>query len=258
MQSHQLQERTLPTASGKTVVFASLIKETEGKSLVLAHTNELLKQAREKIQMIAQNLSVGLINADSKEFDFLVIVSSIQSARQPNNLAELQAQNFNLLVYDECHHAASETSRNVLHSLGFGSKTDRLLCGFTATAFRQDGRGLGEVFDKVSYQRTIKEMIADGYLCPPKGVRVSTDIDLSKVKMGNEDFQAESLLRSCMFQKSAKLLLMPIRKKVRKGKQFASESISSMPIIFPVCLTAAEYHLILSMVECPKVKGKVY
>lgn len=186
---------SLPTASGKTVVFASLIKESEGKSLVLAHTNELLEQAREKIQMIAPNLSVGLVNADSKEFDFPVIVSSIQSARQPNNLAELQAQNFNLLVYDECHHAASETSRNILNALGFGCKTDRLLCGFTATAFRQDGKGLKEVFDTVAYQRTIKEMIADGYLCPPKGIKVSTDIDLSKVKMGDGDFQAESLAK---------------------------------------------------------------
>ena len=39
---------SLPTGAGKTVIFASLIKETGKKTLVIAHTNELLKQAKDK------------------------------------------------------------------------------------------------------------------------------------------------------------------------------------------------------------------
>lgn len=184
---------SLPTGSGKTVVFAHLIKELGQRALVIAHTNELLGQAKEKIKMIAPELGVGIINAENKEFDAPVVISSIQSARHPKNLVELQNRQFGLLIYDECHHAAAETPRAVLNSLGFGTGTNRLLCGFSATPFREDGNGLAEVFDAIVYERTIKDMIAEGYLCQPQGIKIKTDIDLSKVQMGNGDFQVESL-----------------------------------------------------------------
>ncbi|MCB1114453.1 MAG: DEAD/DEAH box helicase family protein [Chlamydiia bacterium] len=53
----------LPTGAGKTVVFSHLIKEQNARSLILAHTTELLDQAREKISMICPSLDVGLVKA---------------------------------------------------------------------------------------------------------------------------------------------------------------------------------------------------
>lgn len=186
---------SMATGAGKTVCFASLIHSTGLRSLVIAHTNELLEQSRDKIKMISPSLQVGILNAESKEFNAPVVVASIQSACQLKNIEELKAQNFDLLIYDECHHAAAETPRVVLNELGFGKGTTRLLCGFTATAFRQDRKGLAEVFDVITYEKNIKEMVSEGYLSQPKGIKVSTDIDLSIVKMGDGDFQAESLAK---------------------------------------------------------------
>ncbi len=171
----------LPTASGKTVIFSNLIKEMPCRSLVVAHTTELLEQAREKIQMICPGLDVGLVNANSKEFDKHVVVSSLQSARQPSNLSELQKQNFGLFIYDECHFAAADSAKMVLDSLGFGQGTSKLLVGFTATPSRTDHRGLGEVFDSITFEKSVKEMVADGYLCKPRGIKIALDLDLSKI-----------------------------------------------------------------------------
>lgn len=184
---------SLPTGAGKTVIFANLIKETRLKTLVLAHTNELLTQAKDKINMICPGLDVGIVNGEGKEFDSHIVVSSIQSARQPNTLERLVEKKFDIVIGDECHHFAADTPRNVLNTLGFGKDTSRLLVGFTATAYRNDGKGLGEVFDIVTYQKTIKEMIDDGYLCRPNGIKVATDIDFSKVKTYEGDFQSSSL-----------------------------------------------------------------
>lgn len=184
---------SLPTGSGKTVVFSHLIQQKNCRALVLAHTIELLQQSCEKIEMVCPGLNVGLVNAHSKEFNNQVVVSSIQSARLPENLTQLQAQDFQLLIYDEAHRAASDSARHVIDSLGFGKGTNKLITGYTATAFRSDHRGLGEVFDVVSYQKKIKEMIDEGYLCRPRGIKIATDIDLSKVKMSGSDFEAESL-----------------------------------------------------------------
>ena len=56
---------SMATGAGKTVVFASLIQQMGLKALVIAHTNELLNQSKDKIQMISPSLNVGIVNADS-------------------------------------------------------------------------------------------------------------------------------------------------------------------------------------------------
>jgi ATP-dependent helicase IRC3 len=183
----------LPTGSGKTCVLASLIKEMKCKTLVLAHTTELLEQAREKITMICPGLDVGLVKADCKEFNHPVVVSTIQSARQPETLEEFKRQGFSLCIYDEAHRSASKTPREVLSALGFFNTREKLLVGFTATPFRSDSKGLGEVFEKITYRKTIKELIELGYLCKPIGIRIKSDLDLSTVATENGDFKTESL-----------------------------------------------------------------
>ena len=183
----------LPVAAGKTVIFANLIQQLNRKTLVLAHTRELLSQARDKIIMINPDIDVGLVNADSKEFDKPVVVSTIQSARQPGTLAELQKQNFELCIFDECHRSAADSPREVLKALGFLDSKEKLLCGFTATAFRNDARGLGEIFQEVVFHRSVKDLIDLGYLCPPRGIRIANDLDLSGVKTEDGDFSTSSL-----------------------------------------------------------------
>ena len=194
----------LPTGAGKTVIFAHLIQELERKTLVLAHTIELVEQARDKIKMLFPDLEVGVVMAGSKEYDRPIVVSSIQSARQPETLENLKKQNFTLCIYDECHRAAANTPREVLRSLGFIQTPDldfteeksaegKLLVGFSATPFREDSKGLGEIFEKIVYKQTTKDLIAYGYLCKPRGIRIKSDLDLSCVATADGDFEQTSL-----------------------------------------------------------------
>lgn len=86
-----------------------------------------------------------------------------------------------------------------LRELGFGAgcaAAGRLLVGFSATPFRQDGRGLAEDFDKIVYSRTIKDMIDSGYLCNPIGHKILTDLDLSKIPTDGGDFAVSALSRA--------------------------------------------------------------
>lgn len=186
----------LPTGAGKTVIFSHLIQRLGRRTLVIAHTNELLEQAKDKINMICPGLNVGLLNGNHRDFNADILIASIQSARQQGNLRKLKEQGFTLLIYDESQHICSDSSRTVLNALGFSSKNcgnGRLLVGFTATPIRMDGRGLGEDFQKITYQKLLKEMIHEGYLCSPKGVRVTSDLDLSQVTVDDGDYSAISL-----------------------------------------------------------------
>lgn len=184
---------SLPTGSGKTVVFGFLIRDLNCKTIVLAHTNELLEQSKSKIEMIT-GLPVGLVCQDHKEFDKQIVVSSIQSAVISSNLKLLMDQGFELCVSDECHRAASDGTRKVLNALGFGHNTKKLLCGFTATPFRNDSKkGLAEVFDAVAYELDINELIKQGYLCPPLGFMVANDLDFSHIETVDGDFKQAQL-----------------------------------------------------------------
>ena len=191
----------LPVASGKTVIFSHLIsqfRKPDYQVLVLAHTNELLEQAKNKIQMIIPGASVGIVNQDSKEFDKDIIVCSIQSACRDNNLVELCKRNIKLVICDEAHHYATKTARKVLDALGFGKDIakDKLLCGFTATPFRNKSEyGLGEVFTEITFERTIQQMIEDKWLVPPRAIKIMNDLDLSLVETSENDFNAPSLAK---------------------------------------------------------------
>ena len=41
----------LPTGTGKTIVFALLVQRRRGRSLILAHRDELIKQAVDKLRL---------------------------------------------------------------------------------------------------------------------------------------------------------------------------------------------------------------
>lgn len=181
------------TGSGKTVIFSSLIKELGTRALIIAHTTELLYQAKEKITMIAPELSVGIVDGDNKEFNAHIVISSVQSASVTANLQKLKEQNFALLIWDECHRSATDGARKILTTLDFDKTTKKLLVGFTATAYREDNKGLGEVFDVIAFEKNAQDLIEEGYLVPPQGFKIATDVDFSHVKVYDGDFTEASL-----------------------------------------------------------------
>ena len=50
----------IPTGAGKTIIFASLIARRGGSALVLAHRDELLRQAADKITQADPTLGLGV------------------------------------------------------------------------------------------------------------------------------------------------------------------------------------------------------
>ena len=98
----------LPTGCGKTVIFAHLIRQREGPSLVLVHRDELIQQAAEKLQLIAPGLEVGIVKAARDEVDAPCVLASVQTLSREARLARLPL-GFKTVVVDEAHHAVAET-----------------------------------------------------------------------------------------------------------------------------------------------------
>jgi ATP-dependent helicase IRC3 len=189
---------SLPTGTGKTVVFAHFprVLKMKKRLLVLAHREELLLQARDKFRAIDPELKVEIEQAASHAApDAKVVVASVPTlARSGARLARLQPDEFSIVVVDEAHHAVAPSYRRIFEHFGlFEPHASRYLIGFTATPRRGDRQGLGEIFEEVCYARDMREMIRERYLCPITGWRLDTDLSLDNVKVRHGDFVESQL-----------------------------------------------------------------
>jgi len=180
---------SLPTGTGKTIFFSSLAKEFNVPTLIIAHREELIHQAVDKLEIVWPEADIGVVMADCDEVDKQIVVASVQTACREKRLQSLKAQDFKLLIIDEAHHATSESYQTIIRELGFfdGNK-DKLLVGVTATPARGDKQSLGNVFQEVVFERSLSTMIRAGYLSDVKGKRILTQTDLSSVSVRGGDF----------------------------------------------------------------------
>jgi superfamily II DNA or RNA helicase len=197
----QRQMIAMPTGSGKTVVLAALIARlTHGRALVLAHREELIQQAHDKIIAVAdlldQKIDVSIERAKERgSFSSKVVVSSVQTLKG-KRLERWPKDHFNLVIVDECHHSTSKTYRAIIEYFGLGTipTKGRLLLGVTATPFRGAGKqNLNEVFEEITFQSSLQDLVKDGYLCNIRGFSVGTDVSLDGIKVVAGDFDQREL-----------------------------------------------------------------
>ncbi len=187
----------LPTGTGKTIVFGLLAKELNVKTIIIAHREQLIKQAVDKVSMVWPEAKIGVVMAEQEEVDAQIVVASIQSASRPQRLKRLKEQDFTLCIIDEAHHATSSSYRTLLQELGFLYDPAKLLVGVTATPSRQDRNSLGDIFEEVVFERSIGVMIRAGYLADLKGKRILTATNLDDISLNGGDFVKCQLAEVC-------------------------------------------------------------
>ena len=57
----------LPTGTGKTIIFALLVQRRGGRALILAHRDELIQQALDKLHLVDPSLPLGVVQAARDE-----------------------------------------------------------------------------------------------------------------------------------------------------------------------------------------------
>ena len=167
----------IPTAGGKTPIMATICRDAvqkwDGRVLILAHVKELIEQAVDKLHAMAPDLwhQIGCYSAGlkSRDTEHAIIVAGIQSVYR--KAAELDR--FDLILIDEAHMLPPNGEgmyQQFLKEARIVNPHVRLI-GLTATPYRMTSGticGTDHLLNHICYEVGVRELIAQGYLCPLK------------------------------------------------------------------------------------------
>ncbi|EDO14949.1 hypothetical protein Kpol_365p4 [Vanderwaltozyma polyspora DSM 70294] len=198
---------SMATGGGKTVIFSNLINQlkhrhiasqtTDSKfrSLILVHRKELALQAADVIKTFGDDdanvqIEMGKFKCDVESSD--VIIASVQSLIR--RLDKYSADDINLIIIDEAHHAAAKTYINILKHFNTDVPETKIpVVGFSATFERADNKSLSCAIDEIVYHRGIVEMIDENWLCEGKFTTVDIKLELNDVESVGSDFKINQL-----------------------------------------------------------------
>lgn len=192
----------MPTGTGKTILFADIIRRCFPKrALVLAHREELIFQARDKISRVTgyqvevemADLRASLTGLQGRTH---VVVSTIQTQTAGGDgggrMGKFLPTDFGLLIIDEGHHGTAKTYRRVIDY--YGQNPNLKILGVTATPDRADEEALGQIFQSVAFDYEVLDAIRDGWLVPVEQQVVEIDgLDFSSVRTTAGDLNGADL-----------------------------------------------------------------
>ena len=206
----------MATGLGKTIYFSHIAKRfsTLGRVMVLAHREELIYQAQDKMNLVTgimADVEMGDNWATGGWLKSNIVVSTIQTqiaGRDGGRMTRFNPDEFSLLVIDEAHHSISDSYRKVIEH--YKQNPNLKILGVTATPDRHDEKAMGLVFDKVAYAYDIKDGIDDGWLVPIEQQSVFVDgLDYSQVKSQMGDLNGKELAKVLEFEENLHAIAGP-------------------------------------------------
>lgn len=197
-ESHQRSLVVMPTGTGKTVVFSTLCRDwpSDKRILILAHLEELIFQAAEKVHAITgERPAIEMGDEWSCEASAWhkarVVVSSVQTMSRMKRRQRFNPREFDLIICDEAHRSRAP-SYEVIFDYFDSSK----ILGCTATPDRLDKKALGKIYQDVAFQYWIDDAIDDGWLVPVDQAFCEVpELDFSGVNTTDGDFDRVQLQR---------------------------------------------------------------
>lgn len=194
----------MPTGTGKTRLFSSLLKDLqkfasvsdrEINCLVMVHRQELVEQIVKELSK-GYGLESGIIQAGYKqELDKVIQVASVQTLSR--RLHIWKEKKFDVVIVDEAHHVPAESYRTILKSY-----PDSKLLGVTATPYRLSGEGFTDIFEELIISPSIKQFIDRGYLSRYEYYSVRSNSEVQReldsvTTFQNGDYTDADMTRIC-------------------------------------------------------------
>jgi len=177
------------TGVGKTYLaaFDTVSDPAFKRVLFVAHTEDILKQAKDSFSRVRPKDSMGMFYGKGRDLEKDVTFATVQTLSR--RLGEISADAFDYIVVDEFHHAAAPTYRKVLEHF-----RPKFLLGLTATPERMDNKDIFALCDyNVVYEIGLKEAIERGFLSSFSYYGIYDDVDYDKIRYVGGRYDAQDL-----------------------------------------------------------------
>ena len=198
----------LATGMGKTIIFAEVIKQIGKRALIIAHREELIFQARNKIEQVTGykfQIEMGAYKATNNFSDDLFnptnvgdagVVATVQTLTSGGDgmgrMTKFLPTDFDLVVIDECHRACAASYRRLMDY--FLQNPNLKILGVTATPNRSDEESLGQIFNDVAFDKDMSFGIREGWLVPIEAQAIHVEsLDFKGIKITAGDLNQGQL-----------------------------------------------------------------
>ena len=184
------------TGTGKTVTAVTDAKRVGGRTLFVAHTIELVKQAYDTFESLWGEVTVGQFADNVKDSNAHVICGSVQSIAL--NLDLFKDDDFDYIIIDEAHHATAETYQKILSYF-----KPKFILGLTATPERADDVNILDIFKNTAHRLDIQTAVEIGALVNVRCIRIHTNIDMTKVRFNSVQYNIRDLdVKICVTERN--------------------------------------------------------
>lgn len=190
----------MPTGTGKTVLFGQVAADwPNGRVLIVAHRDELIRQAADKVgKIVGEQCDIEMGDDYADQCNLYsrahVVVTSVQTMSRERRMQRFDPNDFGVVIIDEAHHAVASTYRKVIDY--FSQNPKLKIFGVTATPDRADEEALGKVFDSVAFEYAITQAIEDAWLVPIEQQFVYVEgLDFSEMRTTAGDLNAGDLAK---------------------------------------------------------------
>ena len=192
----------LPTGAGKSLVIAQTIQEfiaaePTTRIVQVTHVKELIEQNFKELIGLWPWAPAGIFSASlgRRDAGSQIIFAGIQTVWSK---AE-RIGHVDVLFVDEAHLIPPDASTMYGQFIAAlrAINPNMLIVGLTATPFRLDTGRLDEgddrLFDRITYEITIRDLIDFGYLAPLISKATATSLDVTGVKRSGGDYIGKQL-----------------------------------------------------------------
>ena len=232
----------MPTGTGKTRLFASIIKDLQDycydrlavkgltgeqrqqfrlpKILVLVHRKELVEQIQETLTEKYKHACGVVTGTALFGEERNVIIASVQTLSRRRRLNSWEKKvDFDFIIIDEAHHSTADSYQRIRKSW-----PNARLLGVTATPYRLSHQPFTDSYDCLILSNPVFEFIEQGYLCNYEYYSIKPDsqmqynIDHLKTNVFDGDYDERDMER-LLNQDRIRANILKTYERFAKGKK---------------------------------------
>ncbi len=182
----------LPTGVGKTVLFSQIVESLGTKTLICVPSKILVTQTGEKLEEFT-DVEFGKYFQHEKDFSKDVTIITYQSLINGIEKGIINPKDYGAIILDEVHKALGGKTSEAIN------KFNCIKLGFTATPQYTD-KNVSELLEHEIHSMSIAEGVNGGLINRFKSIFAHTEVDLSKVKIKQGEYDQDELEKAVNIQ----------------------------------------------------------